>query len=468
MTENDGPAAGMPASEMPASEMKADLETITSLAKRRGFVFPSAEIYGGFAAAYDYGPLGVELKRNIRERWWRAIVQERDDVVGLEAAIITNPAVWRASGHVAEFTDPLVECLECQGRFRADHIEENTCPNCGVVGKFSEPRQFNMMLSTIVGPVADESARAFLRPETAQGMFVNFENVQTTMRKRLPFGIAQVGKSFRNEITVKQFIFRTREFEQMEMEYFCHPETSLETHTYWKKERLRWYYSLGIRPQHLRLRDHEQSELSHYSKATSDIEVHYPWGWSEIEGIAHRGAFDLTQHATHSGKKLTYFDPETNEHIVPHVVEPAAGVDRIMLTLLLEAYDEEQLEGGESRVVLRFAPAVAPVTVAVLPLSRKDTLDPTSRRVWELLRPHFRTQFDDAQSIGRRYRRQDEIGTPMCVTVDFDTLEDDAVTIRERDSMQQTRVPIAGLVAALHERLAALEPRIPSHDEIEL
>ena len=454
--------------EGPASEMKGDLETITSLAKRRGFVFPSAEIYGGFAAAYDYGPLGVEMKRNIREGWWRSMVQERDDVVGLEAAIITNPNVWVASGHVAEFTDPLVECLNCQARLRADHVENNTCANCGTVGKFSEPRRFNMMLSTIVGPVADERARAFLRPETAQGMFVNFDNVQTTMRKRLPFGIAQIGKSFRNEITVKQFIFRTREFEQMEMEYFCHPDTSIETHTYWKKERLRWYYGLGIRPQHLRLRDHTPDELSHYSKATSDVEVHYPWGWAEVEGIAHRGAYDLTQHSTHSGKKLTYFDPDTNEHIVPHVVEPAAGVDRIMLMLLLEAYDEEQLEGGDSRVVLRLAPAVAPVTVAVLPLSRKDTLDPTARRVWDVLRPQFRTQYDDAQSIGRRYRRQDEIGTPLCVTVDFETLNDEAVTIRERDSMLQTRVPIAGLVAALHERLAALEPRVPSHDEIVL
>ena len=454
--------------EGPASEMKGDLETITSLAKRRGFVFPSAEIYGGFAAAYDYGPLGVEMKRNIREGWWRSMVQERDDVVGLEAAIITNPNVWVASGHVAEFTDPLVECLNCQARLRADHVENNTCANCGTVGKFSEPRRFNMMLSTIVGPVADERARAFLRPETAQGMFVNFDNVQTTMRKRLPFGIAQIGKSFRNEITVKQFIFRTREFEQMEMEYFCHPDSSLETHAYWKKERLRWYYSLGIRPQHLRLRDHRADELSHYSKATSDIEVHYPWGWGEVEGIAHRGAYDLTQHAAHSGKRLTSFDPDTNEHIVPHVVEPAAGVDRIMLTLMLEAYDEQHLEGGDSRVVMHFAPAIAPVTVAILPLSRKDTLDPTARRVWDMLRPTFRTQYDDAQSIGRRYRRQDEIGTPLCVTVDFDTLNDEAVTIRERDSMQQTRVAITGLVAALQERLVALEPRVPSIDEIEL
>ena len=449
----------------PPSEMTADLETITSLAKRRGFIFPSAEIYGGFAAAYDYGPLGVEMKRNIRESWWRSMVQERDDVVGIEAAIITNPNVWVASGHVSEFTDPLVECSSCQGRFRADHIEDGRCPTCGNTGTLSQPRRFNMMLSTIVGPVADESGRAFLRPETAQGMFVNFENVQTTMRRRLPFGIAQVGKSFRNEITVKQFIFRTREFEQMEMEFFCHPDSSLEWHTYWKKERLRWYYSLGIRPQHLRLRDHRADELSHYSKATSDIEVHFPWGWGEMEGIAHRGDFDLTQHSNHSGKRLTYFDPDTNEHVVPHVVEPAAGVDRILLTLLLDAYAEEEVK-GEKRVVLRLAPSVAPVTVAILPLSRNEKLDPTARRVHSILRPHFRTQWDDAQSIGRRYRRQDEVGTPLCVTVDFDTIEDDAVTIRERDSMEQTRVPISGLVAALRERLDALAPVVPDIDEI--
>ncbi|PKN83018.1 MAG: glycine--tRNA ligase [Chloroflexi bacterium HGW-Chloroflexi-9] len=445
--------------------MTADLETITSLAKRRGFIFPSAEIYGGFAAAYDYGPLGVEMKRNIRESWWRSMVQERDDVVGIEAAIITNPNVWVASGHVSEFTDPLVECSSCQGRFRADHIEDGRCPTCGNTGTLSQPRRFNMMLSTIVGPVADESGRAFLRPETAQGMFVNFENVQTTMRRRLPFGIAQVGKSFRNEITVKQFIFRTREFEQMEMEFFCHPDSSLEWHTYWKKERLRWYYSLGIRPQHLRLRDHRADELSHYSKATSDIEVHFPWGWGEMEGIAHRGDFDLTQHSNHSGKRLTYFDPDTNEHVVPHVVEPAAGVDRILLTLLLDAYAEEEVK-GEKRVVLRLAPSVAPVTVAILPLSRNEKLDPTARRVHSILRPHFRTQWDDAQSIGRRYRRQDEVGTPLCVTVDFETIDDDAVTIRERDSMEQTRVPISGLVAALRERLDALAPVVPDIDEI--
>jgi glycyl-tRNA synthetase len=452
----------------PASQMKADLETITSLAKRRGFVFPSAEIYGGFEATYDYGPLGVELRRNIRDLWWRSTVTERRDVVGIEAAIITNPAVWRASGHVDVFHDPMVDCLACRARLRADHIEDNTCPECGTVGKFTEPREFNMMLSTIVGPVADESARAYLRPETAQGMFVNFENVQSTTRLRLPFGIAQVGKSFRNEITVKQFIFRTREFEQMEMEYFCHPDDSMRWHDYWKRERLRWHYSLGIRPQHLRLRDHSAEELSHYSRATSDVEVLYPWGWGELEGIAHRGEFDLRQHSEHSGKSLTYFDPDRNEHIVPHVVEPAVGVDRIRLTLMMEAYDEETLEGGESRVVMRFAPNVAPVTVAVLPLSRNEKLVPTARRVWDVLRPHFKTQYDDAQSIGRRYRRQDEIGTPLCVTVDFETIEDEAVTIRDRDTMSQIRVPITGLVEALSKRLAELQPRVPSLEEIEV
>jgi glycyl-tRNA synthetase len=451
----------------PASGVKADLETLVSLAKRRGFVFPSAEIYGGFAAAYDYGPLGAQMRRNIRDLWWRAMVQERDDIVGLEAAIITNPAVWVASGHVSNFTDPMVECRECQGRFRADHLDGDECPNCGKKNTMGEPRQFNMMLSTVVGPVADDSGRAFMRPETAQGMFVNFDNVQTTTRKRLPFGIAQQGKSFRNEITVKQFIFRTREFEQMEMEYFCHPSESLALHTYWKKERLRWHLSVGLRREHLRLRNHEQDELSHYSQATADVEFHYRGGWGEREGIAHRGDYDLTQHAAHSGKKLTYLDPETNQHIVPHVVEPALGLDREMLTILFDAYDEDEI-GGEKRVVLHLAPDVAPVTVAVLPLSKKDTLEPTAREVSSMLRKQFRVQYDDTQSIGRRYRRQDEIGTPLCVTVDFDSLEDHAVTIRDRDTTEQIRVPIAGLMDAVHDRLEALRPVVPSIDEIEV
>jgi glycyl-tRNA synthetase len=436
-----------------------DLETIASLAKRRGFAFPSAEIYGGFASTYDYGPLGVEMKRNIRESWWRRMVQGRDDVVGIEAAVITNPAVWSASGHVAGFTDPLMDCLECHSRVRADHITDNTCPVCHAVGRFTEERQFNLLFRTFVGPVQEDAAVAYLRPETAQGMFVNFENVQTTTRRRLPFGIAQIGKSFRNEITPGQFIFRTREFEQMEMEFFCDPASSLEWHTYWKQERLAWYRTLGFKEDHLRLRDHEQSELAHYSKATSDVEYLFPWGWGELEGIAHRGDFDLRAHGTGSGHPITYFDQEKNEHIIPHVIEPAVGVDRLMFALMVEAYDEETDDRGEQRVVLHLAPAIAPVTVAILPLSRNERLVPTAREVWDSLRPHFRTQYDDAQSIGRRYRRQDEIGTPLCVTVDFETLDDHAVTIRERDSMEQVRVPVAGLEAALRERIEALTPQ---------
>ena len=441
-----------------AAAANVDLETLISLAKRRGFVFPSAEIYGGFASTYDYGPLGVEMKRNIRELWWRRMVQERSDVVGIEAAIITNPDVWKASGHVDGFSDPLVDCLECRSRVRADHIEDNTCPVCGAVGRFTEERQFNLLFRTFVGAVQDDAATAYLRPETAQGMFVNFDNVLQSTRRRLPFGIAQIGKSFRNEITTGHFTFRMLEFEQMEMEYFCDPAESIELHEYWKQERLDWYRSLGVRPDRLRLRDHDPEELSHYSSATSDVEYLYPWGWGELEGIAHRGDFDLSAHAASSGKTLSYFDPQREEHIVPHVVEPAAGVDRIMLTLLVDAYDEEVDERGETRVLLRLAPHVAPVTVAVLPLSRNERLAPTARQVWDQLRPHFRTQFDDAQSIGRRYRRQDEVGTPLCVTVDFDSLEDSAATIRDRDTMSQIRVPISGLVDALQQRIDELQP----------
>ncbi len=441
-----------------AAAANVELETLISLAKRRGFVFPSAEIYGGFASTYDYGPLGVEMKRNIRELWWRRMVQERSDVVGIEAAIITNPAVWKASGHVDGFSDPLVDCLECRSRIRADHIEDDTCPVCGAVGRFTEERQFNLLFRTFVGAVQDEAATAYLRPETAQGMFVNFDNVLQSTRRRLPFGIAQVGKSFRNEITTGHFTFRMLEFEQMEMEYFCDPADSIAQHEYWKQERLDWYRSLGVRPDRLRLRDHTPDELSHYSSATSDVEYLYPWGWGELEGIAHRGDFDLSAHAESSGKTLSYFDPQREEHIVPHVVEPAAGVDRILLTLLVDAYDEETDDRGETRVLLRLAPHVAPVTVAVLPLSRNERLAPTARRVWDALRPHFRTQFDDAQSIGRRYRRQDEVGTPLCVTVDFDSLDDDAATIRDRDTMSQIRVPISGLVDALQGRIDELQP----------
>ena len=450
------PVAPDPAA--PPGAAAVGLETLVSLARRRGFVFPSAEIYGGFASTYDYGPLGVEMKRNIRELWWRRMVQERADVVGIEAAIITNPAVWRASGHADNFADPLVDCLECRARVRADHIEEGACPACGAVGRFTEERQFNLLFRTFVGPVQDEAATAWLRPETAQGMFVNFDNVLQSTRRRLPFGIAQIGRSFRNEITTGHFTFRMLEFEQMEMEYFCDPTDSLAQHEYWKGERLAWYRSLGVRPERLRLRDHAPGELSHYSSATSDVEYLYPWGWGELEGIAHRGDYDLKAHAAASGRTLSYFDPQRGEHVVPHVVEPAAGVDRILLTLLVDAWDEETDARGEKRTLLRLSPAVAPVTVAVLPLSRNERLTPEARRVHELLRPLFRTQYDDAQSIGRRYRRQDEVGTPLCVTVDFDSLDDGAATIRDRDTMAQVRTPIAGLAEALRDRIAELQP----------
>ncbi|HEY8490131.1 MAG TPA: glycine--tRNA ligase [Dehalococcoidia bacterium] len=431
------------------------MDVIVSLCKRRGFVFPSAEIYGGFANTWDYGPLGVELKRNVRESWWRRMVQQRDDVVGLEAAIITNPRVWEASGHVSHFTDPLVDCLNCRSRFRADQLTEDRCPVCGAVGRFTEPRQFNLMFKTFVGPVEDEASVAYLRPETAQGMFVNFANVLTTTRKKLPFGIAQIGKSFRNEITPGNFIFRTREFEQMEMEYFVRPGTDAHWYDYWRNERLAWYVEdLGIRPEHLRFYEYPPEELAHYSKATTDIQYLFPMGWSELEGIANRTDYDLRRHAEASGRDLTYYDEESGEHLVPYVIEPAVGVDRIVLALLLDAYDEETDPKGEKRVVLRLKPSVAPVKVAVLPLSRNEKLVPLAREVHALVRRHFMSQYDDSQSIGRRYRRQDEIGTPYCVTIDFESLEDRQVTIRERDSMEQVRVPIQALVEELAARFA--------------
>ncbi|MEX2159572.1 MAG: glycine--tRNA ligase [Dehalococcoidia bacterium] len=431
-----------------------DLETLASLCKRRGFLFQSSEIYGGFESTWDYGPLGVELKRNVKEAWWRAMVRERDDIVGLDASILMSPRVWEASGHTKHFADALVECKKCRHRFRADELgDTKICPDCG--GELSEPRQFNTMFKTFVGPVEDESTVAWLRPETAQGIFVNFENVLNTTRRKLPFGIAQQGKSFRNEITTGHFFFRTREFEQMEMEYFCKPGTEEQWYQYWRQERLNWYLRFGVRPENIRLREYEKSELAHYSSGTTDVEYLYPMGWSELEGIASRTDYDLQQHAKASGKKLEYFDEETNEHIVPYVVEPAAGVDRCVLIFLLDAYTEETVR-DEKRLVLKLHPALAPIKVAILPLSRNEKLVPTARKVWDVVRPHLMSQFDDAQSIGRRYRRQDEIGTPLCVTVDFDTMEDEAVTVRERDSMEQVRVPIANLLDALRERLPDL------------
>jgi glycyl-tRNA synthetase len=433
---------------------KLDMETLVSLCKRRGFIFQSSEIYGGLQGAWDYGPLGVEMTNHIKRAWWRAMVQERDDIVGLDASILMHPQVWQASGHVETFTDPMVDCRNCQARFRADELTSDVCPNCGAQGQFTEPRMFNLMLRTFLGPVQDEAAVVYLRPETAQGIFVNFENVATSMRRKLPFGIAQIGKSFRNEITPRNFIFRVRELEQMEMEYFCYPETSLEMHQRWIEERRAWYQRFGLKMENLRVRAHEQEELSHYSQATSDFEYRFPMGWGELEGVAHRGAYDLTQHAKSSGKALSYFDEERKEHIVPHVIEPALGVGRCMLAFMTDAYDVEKDDKGEERVVLRLHPAIAPIKVAILPLSRNEKLTPTAREVHALVRKHWMTQYDDAQSIGRRYRRQDEIGTPLCVTVDFQTVEEDrAVTIRERDSMAQVRVPIEGLVEALRERL---------------
>jgi glycyl-tRNA synthetase len=445
---------------MADSNSELQFETLVSLCKRRGFVFPSSEIYGGIGGFWDYGPLGVEMKRNIKNLWWSAVVQERDDVVGIDASIIMNPKVWEASGHVATFTDPMVDCRNCKHRFRADHLDSDVCPDCGAKGQFTEARPFNLMFRTFVGPVEESEYQVYLRPETAQAMFTNFENVVTSMRRKLPFGIAQQGRSFRNEITPGNFIFRLREFEQMEMEFFCKPGTDEEWHQHWIQERLAWFKRLGVREENLRLREHDKEELSHYSKATYDIEYRYAHlGWSELEGIANRTDFDLTAHAKVSGKALTYFDEESNEHITPYVIEPAVGVDRTFLVLLYDAYREEEAPTAdgktEKRVYLRLHPSVAPIKVAVLPLSRNEKLAPISREVYKRLRPHFMTQFDDAQSIGRRYRRQDEIGTPLCVTIDFDTLDDNAVTIRERDSMEQTRVRIEELVSVLQEKLQA-------------
>ena len=436
----------------------ADLmEAVTSLAKRRGIAFQSSEIYGGLRSSWDYGPLGVELRRNIRQSWWRSMVQLRDDVVGLEAAIIMSPKVWEASGHVAGFHDPLVECLNCHQRFREDHLgDDPTCPNCGQK-RFTEPRQFNMMFKTNMGPVEDESSVTYLRPETAQGMFVDFALVQQTSRKKIPFGIAQIGKSFRNEITPGNFFFRTREFEQMEMEFFVEPGSDDEWFEYWINERMQWYVDLGIRKEKLRLRPHEPDELAHYAKAASDVEYEFPFGWQEVEGIANRTDFDLKAHQEASGEDLRYFDQEKDQRYLPYVVEPAAGVDRVLLTALVDAYREEEAPtakgGTEKRTYLALHRDLAPTKVAVLPLSRNEQLTPDARRVFDLVKQAWMCDFDDAGSIGRRYRRQDEVGTPFCVTVDFDTLEDRQVTVRERDSMTQDRIPVENLVAYLAERL---------------
>jgi glycyl-tRNA synthetase len=425
------------------------LEKVTNLAKRRGFIFPSAEIYGGFRSTYDYGPLGVNMLRNVKQAWWRSMVQMRSDIVGIDAAILGPPAIWAASGHLETFTDPLVDCKRCKERWREDKID-GVCPNCGST-EFTEPRAFNLMFKTQAGPVEGEGATAYLRPETAQGIFTNFANVLSTVRKKPPFGIAQVGKSFRNEITPQNFVFRTREFEQMEMEYFVPPDSADEWYRYWIANRFAWYIDLGIPEAQLRLHEHAEEDLSHYSRGTTDVEFAYPWGWDELEGIANRGDYDLTQHAKASGVALDYFDQTTNERYTPYVIEPAAGATRAMMAFLLAAYHEDVVE-GESRTILRLDWRLAPYQVAVLPLSKKPELEGVSREVLELLQPHFMCDYDVTQSIGRRYRRQDEVGTPYCVTVDFDTLEDRAVTVRDRDTTEQVRVPIAELLTSLRER----------------
>ena len=429
---------------------KVDMEKIVSLCRRRGFIFPSSEIYGGLSSCWDYGPLGVELKQNIKQAWWRAVVQERDDIVGLDASILMHPQTWVASGHLEGFTDPLVECKNCHLRWRSDDVKGNNCPSCG--GELTEPRLFNLMFKTSMGPIEDMASVVYLRPETAQGIFVNFQNVVNTTRMRLPFGIAQIGKAFRNEITTGNFIFRTREFEQMEIEFFVKPGTDEEWFNYWVEERLNWYVKLGIKRENLRLHQHSKEELAHYARVCYDIDYLFPMGWSELEGIANRGDFDLVQHTSFSGKSLDYFDEETKEHIVPYIIEPSAGADRSFLAFLCDAY-EEQLAEGEIRVILHLHPALAPIKVAVLPLSRREKLVAAAKQIYADLRQCWMVSYDDAQSIGRRYRRQDEIGTPFCVTVDFQSLEDEQVTIRDRDTMNQIRVPIAELKSTLQAKL---------------
>jgi glycyl-tRNA synthetase len=457
--------------------MPADrIDTLVSLCKRRGFVYPSSEIYGGQRSAWDYGPLGVELKENIKQQWWQAVVRGRDDVVGLDSSIILAREVWEASGHVSEFVDPLTECQSCHKRYRADHLEEAyqdkhgrlpergladvVCPNCGTRGAFTEPRLFNGLLTTHVGPVTDETSLAYLRPETAQGIFVNFAQVLQSSRKRPPFGIGQMGKSFRNEITPGNFIFRTREFEQMEMEFFVEPGTDEEWHEYWLRERWNWYIDLGLSEENLRFYEHPKEKLSHYSKRTVDIEYRFRFAgseWGELEGIANRTDFDLTTHSKHSGVDLSYFDQDKGERWVPYVIEPAAGAGRLMLAFLIDAYAEDQAPNAkgqlEKRTVMRLDQRLAPVKVAVLPLSRNTDLSPKAKEVAAQLRQRWNVEFDDAGAIGRRYRRQDEIGTPFCVTVDFDSLTDQAATIRDRDSMAQERVALDKVEAYLAERL---------------
>ena len=443
------------------AETTLTMDKVVALCKRRGFVFPASEIYGGIANTYDYGHYGVLLKRNVIDAWWRSMLDERDDVVALDSAIIQHPRAWEASGHLAGFTDPLIDCRACKKRFRADHIDELPCglkpsvhpgeaPQCDL----TESREFNLMFETTIGPVKDAGSTVYLRPETAQGIFLDFKTVLQFSRQKPPFGIAQVGKSFRNEITPGNFIFRTLEFEQMEMEFFVPPAEAEHWYEHWKQARFEWYTRYGIRESKLRLRPHDPDELSHYSSGTADVEYDFPIGWSELEGIANRGDFDLSQHAEHSGQKLEYFDPQSKERYVPHVIEPAAGVGRSVLAFLCDAYDEEEVD-GDTRTVLRLHPALAPVKAAVLPLVKKDGQPEVAREIVAALRGRMRVEYDEGGSIGKRYRRQDEIGTPFGVTVDHQTLEDRTVTVRDRDTLAQERLPIEGLADELDRRLRA-------------
>ncbi|MGH2442080.1 MAG: glycine--tRNA ligase [Chloroflexota bacterium] len=441
---------------MVLEEQTVTMDKIVALAKRRGFAYGSSDLYGGLSGFWDYGPLGVELKRNIKDLWWRAMVSNREDVVGLDAAIITHPAVLAASGHVDNFNDPLVECADCRRRFRDDDIERpGVCPACG--GKLSTPRQFNTMFRTEVGPVAEDASLAYLRPETAQGTFVNFKNILQTTNQKVPFGIAQVGKSFRNEITTGNFIFRSREFEQMEMEFFVKPGSDDEWFQFWRNQRMQWWtHDLGIRTENIQLRDHQAAELSHYSKQTSDVEYRYPFGWKELEGIADRTDFDLKAHIAGSGVDLSYFDDQTQERYVPYVIEPAVGVERTFLVAMVDAYAEEQLgeKPSDRRTILRFKPRVAPYKVAVFPLvSNKPHIVEKARSIYLALKPHFRVAWDDIGNVGKRYRRQDEIGTPWAITVDYQTLEDGTVTVRDRDTMEQPRYPVDDLAPMFREWL---------------
>ena len=436
------------------------MDKLVSLAKRRGFVFQSSEVYGGLGSVWDYGPLGVELKRNVKESWWHSMVHAREDIEGLDAAILMHPDVWKASGHVSGFSDPMVDCRTCKGRFRADKLEDAACPRkpskqpgqheaCDL----TEPRQFNLMFKTFMGPVEDTAAVVYLRPETAQGIYVNYLNVLNSSRQKVPFGIAQIGKAFRNEITPGNFIFRTREFEQMEMQFFVKPGTDEEWFERWREYRMSWHHSIGLDPARLRWHPHGPGELAHYAKAASDIEYEFSFGWQEIEGVHNRTDFDLGRHQEHSGKKLEYFEQATGERFLPYVVETSAGADRVTLTLLADAYREETVE-GELRVVLGFDPAIAPVKAAVLPLTKKDGLPEVAERLYRDLKRTAPAFYDDGGAIGRRYRRQDEIGTPWCFTVDHDTLTDATVTVRERDTMVQSRVALDQVPAWVRDRLA--------------